>query len=87
MEISLGNRDIVEALLDLGHPLDGSARNRPIEAAVVANNEELFWALVHRGASLILPGEEERGQPSLFGCCCDTSAAYAAKHKHRKLSA
>lgn len=57
VEVTHGNKDIVEALLDLGHPIDGSPGYRPIEAAVAANNEDIVRLLIDRGASLEFPIE------------------------------
>jgi hypothetical protein len=37
-EVKLGNVDIVEALLALGHGPDGSPEHRPIEKAVLINH-------------------------------------------------
>lgn len=51
-EVALGNRDILEVLLDLGHDPNGAGSQRPLESAVLANNTELFDLLVRRGASL-----------------------------------
>ncbi|PFH57722.1 hypothetical protein XA68_14650 [Ophiocordyceps unilateralis] len=66
-EIALGNKDIVEALLHLGHDVDGSACTRPIRAAVMANDEDMFFSvLLRRGASLSISHDEESGQPSLL---------------------
>ncbi|PHH93306.1 hypothetical protein CDD83_8005 [Cordyceps sp. RAO-2017] len=66
-EIGLGNRDIVEVLLDLGHALDGSVGNRPVEAAVTANNDDIFFSvLVKRGASLSFADDEKSGRPLLL---------------------
>lgn len=57
-EISLGNDDIVETMLELGHDIDGSPRFRPIRAAVEANNDRLFQLLVNKHAKLSFEGEE-----------------------------
>ncbi|EDN02649.1 predicted protein [Histoplasma mississippiense (nom. inval.)] len=46
----LGNYDIVEALLELGHSANGSPGHRPIEEAVLMNHEAIFRLLVNRGA-------------------------------------
>ncbi|RDA88113.1 hypothetical protein CP532_6829 [Ophiocordyceps camponoti-leonardi (nom. inval.)] len=47
-EIELGNKDIVEALLNLGHDVDGSASHRPVRAAVAANDEDIFFSVLIR---------------------------------------
>ncbi|KAJ9602351.1 hypothetical protein H2200_013206 [Cladophialophora chaetospira] len=52
LEVSLGNYDIVETLLDLGHDPNGSGGHRPLEAAVLTNNAEIFALLNRRGATL-----------------------------------
>ncbi|KKZ61627.1 hypothetical protein EMCG_03812 [[Emmonsia] crescens] len=49
-EVRLGNVDIVEALLELGHDPNGSPRHRPIEEAVLMNHEAVFRLLVNHGA-------------------------------------
>ncbi|KLJ12173.1 hypothetical protein EMPG_09601 [Blastomyces silverae] len=49
-EVRLGNADIVEALLELGHDPNGSPGHRPIEEAVLMNHEAIFRLLVNRGA-------------------------------------
>jgi serine/threonine protein kinase/ankyrin repeat protein len=51
-EIRLGNQDIVEALLELGHDANGSLEFRPLEAAVSTNNSEIFRLLLHFGADV-----------------------------------
>ncbi|PGH04269.1 serine/threonine protein kinase [Blastomyces parvus] len=49
-EVRLGNADIVEALLELGHDPNGSPGHRPIEEAVLMNHAAIFRLLVNRGA-------------------------------------
>ncbi|ODH37039.1 serine/threonine protein kinase [Paracoccidioides brasiliensis] len=49
-EVKLGNTDIVEALLELGHDPDGSPGYRPIEEAVMMNHVAIFRLLVNHGA-------------------------------------
>ncbi|OJD11136.1 serine/threonine protein kinase [Emergomyces pasteurianus Ep9510] len=49
-EVRLGNHDIVAALLELGHDPNGSPGYRPIEEAVLMNNETVFRLLVNHGA-------------------------------------
>jgi hypothetical protein len=51
-EIALGNTDIIEALLDLGHDVNGSPKYWPIEAAVLENNIVIFQLLQKRGVIL-----------------------------------
>ncbi|RDA93538.1 hypothetical protein CP533_3972 [Ophiocordyceps camponoti-saundersi (nom. inval.)] len=58
-EIELGNKDIVEALLHLGHDVDGSASHRPIRAAVAANAEDIFFSvLIRRRPCLSFPDDD-----------------------------
>jgi len=68
-EISLGNTDIVDALLDLGHPIEGSAAYRPIRAAVAANNKDMFLRLLKRGSPLSF--EEDDNTRSLLHVLAD----------------
>lgn len=51
-EIRLGNTDIVEALLRLGHNANGSLEYRPIAEAVKSNHEAMFLLLVTHGADV-----------------------------------
>ncbi|PGH27119.1 serine/threonine protein kinase [Polytolypa hystricis UAMH7299] len=51
-EIRLGNVDIVEALLELGHDPNGSPGHRPIEEAVLRNHSAIFKLLVNHDARL-----------------------------------
>lgn len=51
-EVKLGNVDIVEALLALGHDPNGSPEHRPIEEAVLMNHDNLFRVLVNAGARI-----------------------------------
>ncbi|PGH11906.1 serine/threonine protein kinase [Helicocarpus griseus UAMH5409] len=51
-EVKLGNVDIVEALLELGHDPNGSPGYRPIEEAVTMNHAATFRLLVNHGAKL-----------------------------------
>ncbi|KAK3347038.1 serine/threonine protein kinase [Lasiosphaeria hispida] len=62
-EIALGNRDIVEALLGLGHPVEGSPEWRPIREAIKTNNTEIFQLLVEWGSPISFP---EDGSKSLL---------------------
>lgn len=48
-EIALGNVDIVEALLDLGHSVEGSPAWRPIRFALMSTNTAIFDLLMSRG--------------------------------------
>ncbi|KAJ3531029.1 hypothetical protein NM208_g5963 [Fusarium decemcellulare] len=58
-EVELGNLDIVQALLDLGHNVDGLPGSRPLVAAVKANNGDMFELLLSYGATLIFENNEE----------------------------
>lgn len=51
-EVKLGNTDIVEALLQLGHSASGSSEYRPIVEAVKLNHEAIFRLLIAHGADL-----------------------------------
>lgn len=51
-KIKLGNTDIVEALLQLGHSASGSSEYRPIVEAVKLNREAIFRLLIAHGADL-----------------------------------
>lgn len=51
-EIKLGNTDIVEALLQLGHNANGSSEYRPIVEAVKLNHETIFRLLITHGADV-----------------------------------
>lgn len=49
IEIAFGNVDIVEALLDLGHTVEGSPEWRPMRFALMSNNTAIFELLMSRG--------------------------------------
>ncbi|RBA10408.1 TKL protein kinase [Fusarium proliferatum] len=51
MQIRLGNRDIVEALLKMGHNPSGSPDNRPIREAILLNDERVFRLLRDYGSA------------------------------------
>ncbi|KAL8369849.1 hypothetical protein RB595_000275 [Gaeumannomyces hyphopodioides] len=51
--------DVIEALLDLGHPVEGSPGWRPIRHAVAANNEPAYRLLAGRGSPLTFPGADQ----------------------------
>ncbi|OAX77841.1 serine/threonine protein kinase, partial [Emergomyces africanus] len=61
-EVRLGNVDIVEALLELGHNPNGSPSHRPIEEAVLMNNEAVFRLLVNHGARTEVKRTFENGK-------------------------
>ncbi|RKL29230.1 hypothetical protein BFJ72_g12139 [Fusarium proliferatum] len=52
MQIRLGNRDIVEALLKMGHNPSGSPDNRPIREAILLNDERVFRLLRDYGCEI-----------------------------------
>lgn len=51
-EIKLGNTDIVEILLQLGHNANGSSEYRPIVEAVKLNHEAIFKCLIAHGVDV-----------------------------------
>ncbi|EJT82315.1 serine/threonine protein kinase [Gaeumannomyces tritici R3-111a-1] len=54
--------DVMEALLDLGHPVEGSPGWRPIQHAVAANNEPAYHLLAGRGSPLTFPADADADQ-------------------------
>ncbi|KAF5718527.1 serine threonine kinase [Fusarium globosum] len=52
MQIRLGNRDIVEALLKMGHNPSGSPDNRPMREAILLNDERVFRLLRDYGCEI-----------------------------------
>ncbi|PHH67738.1 hypothetical protein CDD82_1173 [Ophiocordyceps australis] len=56
-EICLGNRDIVETLLRLGHSPLGAPHHRPVAAAVAMNDLPTLRLLHDRGADLTMADE------------------------------
>ncbi|KAI9858397.1 MAG: hypothetical protein M1813_007501 [Trichoglossum hirsutum] len=61
-EVRLGNADIVEALLELGHDPNGSPGYRPIEDAVLVNHKAIFQLLVNRNARVTTKRTVENGR-------------------------
>jgi serine/threonine protein kinase/ankyrin repeat protein len=57
-EIALGNVDIVESLLDLGHTVEGSREWRPIRFALMSNNTDIFKLLMSRGPPIAFKENE-----------------------------
>jgi ankyrin repeat protein len=51
-EISLGNVDIVQCLLDLNYPVDGCRGFKPIEQAISLNHENIFQLLLKHKVDL-----------------------------------
>ncbi|KAH8816571.1 hypothetical protein F5884DRAFT_227707 [Xylogone sp. PMI_703] len=60
-ETRLGNTDIVECLLRLGHPVNGSPGYRPLKEAVHTNNAAIFQILVAHGADIHVSYEADDG--------------------------
>ncbi|KAI8655078.1 hypothetical protein NCS57_01255400 [Fusarium keratoplasticum] len=58
-EVELGNLDIVQALLDLGHDINGLPGHRPLATAVRSNNKGMFELLVSHDAKLSFDDKEE----------------------------
>ncbi|EXM07386.1 hypothetical protein NOF04DRAFT_11816 [Fusarium oxysporum II5] len=52
MQIRLGNPDIVEALLKMGHNPSGSPDNRPMREAILLNDERVFRLLRDYGCDI-----------------------------------
>ncbi|KAF5026822.1 hypothetical protein F66182_1106 [Fusarium sp. NRRL 66182] len=52
MQIRLGNRDIVEVLLKMGHHPSGSLNQRPIREAVLLNDHKVFRLLREYGGQI-----------------------------------
>jgi ankyrin repeat protein len=52
MQIRLGNRDIVEALLKMGHNPSGSPDHRPMREAILLNDERVFRLLRDHGGEI-----------------------------------
>ncbi|KLO92552.1 Uncharacterized protein LW94_3701 [Fusarium fujikuroi] len=52
MQIRLGNRDIVEALLKMGHNPSGSPDNRPMREGILLNDERVFRLLRDYGCEI-----------------------------------
>ncbi|TLS24361.1 hypothetical protein PpBr36_08942 [Pyricularia pennisetigena] len=65
-EIKLGNVDIVEALLNLGHPVEGTPGSRPIEAAVLSNNGIAYDMLTTKLSPLSFPENQNNTLLQLF---------------------
>lgn len=51
-EVRLGNTDIVEYLLEIGHSANGSPGYRPLQEAARANHEAIFRLLVNSDANV-----------------------------------
>ncbi|KAH7133852.1 hypothetical protein EDB81DRAFT_871254 [Dactylonectria macrodidyma] len=52
MEIRLGNHDIVEILLQMGHDPCGSLNQRPMREAILVNDEAIFRMLRNHGGQI-----------------------------------
>ncbi|KAG0652055.1 serine threonine-kinase receptor [Hyphodiscus hymeniophilus] len=72
MEAKLGNTDIVEHLIELGHSPNGSPGHRPLAEAVKHNQEPIFRVLIGQGANIFVKCSEDNGsQLSLLQICAD----------------
>lgn len=69
IEVALGNVGIVETLLTLGYPANGTATYRPIEEAIKLNHTILFDMLRNRNAELSVTGLTPTGAVSLLHTC------------------
>ncbi|KAI8713360.1 hypothetical protein NCS52_01280200 [Fusarium sp. LHS14.1] len=58
-EVELGNLDIVQALLELGHDVNGLSGHRPLATAVRSNNKDMFELLLSHDAKLSFDDKEE----------------------------
>ncbi|TLD28277.1 hypothetical protein PspLS_04132 [Pyricularia sp. CBS 133598] len=65
-EINLGNVDIVEALLNIGHPIEGTPGSRPIEAAVLSNNRAAYDVLTTNLSPFSFPENDKNTLLQLF---------------------
>lgn len=76
-EIGLGNTDIVETLLQLGHNANGSSEYRPIVEAVKLNHEPIFCLLIMYGADvttkMALADGNQMSLPEIFASRPSTS--------------
>jgi ankyrin repeat protein len=71
-EVKLGNVDIVEHLIELGHPANGSPGHRPLEEAVKLNHDTIFRVLIGQGANIFVKhGLENGSQLSLLQICAE----------------
>jgi len=68
-EVSSGNLDIVECLLELGYDGNGTTDWRPLEKAVEHNHEGLFHLLVRYGANVNVKRATPVGYISLLHVC------------------
>ncbi|KAL6354765.1 hypothetical protein LRP88_12110 [Fusarium phalaenopsidis] len=57
--IELGNLDIAQTLLELGHDVNGLPGHRPLATAVRSNNRDMFELLVSHDAKLSFDDKEE----------------------------
>lgn len=72
MEAKLGNTDIVEHLIELGHSPNGSLGHRPLAEAVKHNQESIFRVLIGQGADIFVKCSTDNGsQLSLLQVCAD----------------
>lgn len=62
-EIRLGNFDVVETLLNLGHDVNGSLDRRPVVEAVLLNAENIFRLLISYGADPFTSAVLDDGHP------------------------
>ncbi|RSM02289.1 hypothetical protein CDV31_011010 [Fusarium ambrosium] len=58
-EVQLGNLDIVQTLLELGHDVNGLPGHRPLATAVRSNNMDMFELLLSHEAKLSFDDGEE----------------------------
>jgi len=74
LEAKLGNIDIVEHLIELGHSPNGSLGHRPLAEAVKRNQESIFRVLIGHGANIFVKCSVDNGsQLSLLQICADRS--------------
>ncbi|TLD03597.1 uncharacterized protein PgNI_11774 [Pyricularia grisea] len=81
-EIKLGNVDIVEALLNIGHPVEGTPGSRPIEAAVLSNNGNAYDILTTKLSPLSFPENDNNSLLQLFASRPRTAPRETAIAEH-----
>ncbi|KAM7214473.1 Ankyrin repeat-containing domain protein [Rhypophila decipiens] len=68
-EVSLGNLDIVECLLELGYDVNGTPGWRPLQKATELNHEPVFRLLLRAGADAKITLPTPFGHISLLHVC------------------
>ncbi|KAF2465007.1 ankyrin [Lindgomyces ingoldianus] len=68
-EVSLGNVDIVECLLEIGYNANGTKDFRPLEKAIELNHDGLFQMLVSHKADVTITHLTPTGYVSMLHLC------------------